>query len=250
MIIIKTEREIEIMRRAGIKLARLLDEIIPGLIKPGVSAAYVEQKVNEYMDKEKCIPSFKGYGGFPYATCMSLNEEIVHGFALDTKIFKDGDIISVDCGVTLEGYVADSARTYLVGNVSEDIKKLVKVTEESLYEGIKAVKPGNRIGDIGYAVESYVKPYGYGVIRDYVGHGVGRKLHEDPQIPNYGTPSKGPVMRKNMTLAIEPMISLGDYRVEILEDNWTAVTLDKSPAAHFEHTVLVTDNGAEIITKL
>ncbi|BBE30918.1 methionine aminopeptidase [Tepiditoga spiralis] len=250
MIIIKTEKEIEMMRRAGAKLARLLDDLILGVIKDGASAYDVEMFVLDYMKKINVIPTFKGYADFPYATCISVNEEVIHGFALKEKVFKNGDLVSIDCGLTYEGYIADSARTFIIGDVSEKEKKLVEVTKKSLYLGIEQAVPGNRIGDIGNAVQKYVEQHGFSVIRDFVGHGVGRKLHEDPQVPNFGRPNSGALLRKNMTIAIEPMVAMGNYEVEVLDDGWTTVTKDRSKAAHFEHSIVITENGPEILTSL
>ncbi|MBL5981782.1 methionine aminopeptidase [Petrotoga sp. HKA.pet.4.5] len=250
MIIIKTDQEIEMMRRAGKKLARLLDALLPEIVKEGVNGESIEKYVLEYMEKEDAIPTFKGYNGYKYAINFSVNEEVVHGFPLRSKVLKNGDIVSVDCGLTYKGYIADSARTYIIGQVSEREKELVEATKESLYMGIKKAVVGNTIGDIGYEVQTYIESKGFSVIREYVGHGVGRKLHEDPQIPNYGRQGRGPKIRKNMTLAIEPMVSMGSYEVDILEDGWTAVTRDSSKAAHFEHTIAVTENGPEILTQL
>ncbi|PNR89729.1 methionine aminopeptidase [Petrotoga sp. 9T1HF07.CasAA.8.2] len=250
MIIIKTDQEIEMMRRAGKKLARLLDALLPEIVKEGVNGESIEKYVLEYMEKEDAIPTFKGYNGYKYAINFSVNEEVVHGFPLRSKVLKNGDIVSVDCGLTYKGYIADSARTYIIGQVSEREKELVEATKESLYMGIKKAVVGNTIGDIGYEVQTYIESKGFSVIREYVGHGVGRKLHEDPQIPNYGRQGRGPKIRKNMTLAIEPMVSMGSYEVDILEDGWTAVTRDRSKAAHFEHTIAVTENGPEILTQL
>jgi methionyl aminopeptidase len=250
MIIIKTDQEIEMMRRAGKKLARLLDALLPEIVKEGVNGESIEKYVLEYMEKEDSIPTFKGYSGYKYAINFSVNEEVVHGFPLRSKVLKNGDVVSVDCGLTYKGYIADSARTYIIGQVSEREKELVEATKESLYMGIKKAVVGNTIGDIGHEVQTYIESKGFSVIREYVGHGVGRKLHEDPQIPNYGRRGRGPKIRKNMTLAIEPMVSMGSYEVDILEDGWTAVTRDRSKAAHFEHTIAVTENGPEILTQL
>ncbi|POZ92791.1 type I methionyl aminopeptidase [Petrotoga halophila] len=250
MIIIKTDQEIEMMRRAGKKLARLLDALLPEIVKEGVNGEDIEKYVLAYMEKEDAIPTFKGYSGYKYAINFSVNEEVVHGFPLRSKVLKNGDVVSVDCGLTYKGYIADSARTYIIGQVSEKEKELVEATKESLYMGIKKAVVGNTIGDIGYEVQTYIESKGFSVIREYVGHGVGRKLHEDPQIPNYGRQDRGPKIRKNMTIAIEPMVSMGSYEVDILEDGWTAVTRDRSKAAHFEHTIAVTENGPEILTQL
>jgi len=250
MIIIKTDQEIEMMRRAGKKLARLLDALLPEIVKEGVNGESIEKYVLEYMEKEDSIPTFKGYSGYKYAINFSVNEEVVHGFPLRSKVLKNGDIVSIDCGLTYKGYIADSARTYIIGQVSEKEKELVEATKESLYMGIKKAVAGNTIGDIGHEIQTYIESKDFSVIREYVGHGVGRKLHEDPQIPNYGKQGRGPKIRKNMTLAIEPMVSMGSYEVDILEDGWTAVTRDRSKAAHFEHSIAVTENGPEILTQL
>ncbi|MDY6896192.1 MAG: type I methionyl aminopeptidase [Thermotogota bacterium] len=250
MIIIKTDQEIEMMRRAGKKLARLLDALLPEIVKEGVNGESIEKYVLEYMEKEDAIPTFKGYNGYKYAINFSINEEIVHGFPLRSKVLKNGDIVSIDCGLTYKGYIADSARTYIIGQVPEKEKELVEATKESLYMGIKNAVVGNTIGDIGHEIQTYIESKDFSVIREYVGHGVGRKLHEDPQIPNYGRQGRGPKIRKNMTLAIEPMVSMGSYELDILEDGWTAVTRDRSKAAHFEHSIAVTENGPEILTQL
>ncbi|HBT50959.1 type I methionyl aminopeptidase [Petrotoga olearia] len=250
MIIIKTDEEIEMMRRAGKKLARLLDALLPEIVKEGVNGESIEKYVLEYMEKEDAIPTFKGYNGYKYAINFSVNEEVVHGFPLKSKVLKNGDVVSIDCGLTYKGYIADSARTYIIGQVPEEEKGLVEATKESLYMGIKKAVVGNSIGDIGHEIQTYIESKGFSVIREYVGHGVGRKLHEDPQIPNYGRQGRGPKIKKNMTLAIEPMVSMGSYEVDILEDGWTAVTRDRSKAAHFEHTIAVTENGPEILTQL
>lgn len=250
MIIIKTNDEIEKMRRAGKKLARLLDGFLPEILREGIDGETVEKFVLDYCEKENVIPTFMGYQGYKYAINFSINEEVIHGLPLKSKILKNGDIVSIDCGLTNEGYIADAARTYIIGIVSEKEKELVDATRESLDLGIEKAIIGNTIGDISCTIQNYIESKGFSVIREYVGHGVGRKLHEDPQIPNYGKPGKGPKIRKNMTLAIEPMVAMGDYEVEILSDGWTAITKDKSKAAHFEHTIAITEDGPEILTQL
>jgi len=250
MILIKSENEIEKMRRAGSLLARLLDDYIPNLLKDGISGYDVEKYVNEYIAKHGGTASFKGYHEYPYAICFSVNEEVIHGFPTKKKVLKNGDMVSIDIGFSLDGYIADSARTYKIGNISDVEQKLMDITKQSLYDAIKIAVAGNRVGDIGNAVQTLVEENGFSVIRDFVGHGVGRKLHEDPQIPNFGSKGKGPLLRKNMTIAIEPMVAIGDYNVEVLEDGWTVVTADNSKTAHFEHTLLITDNEPEILTSL
>ncbi|GAB6188386.1 type I methionyl aminopeptidase [Marinitoga arctica] len=249
MILVKTQSEVDKMRRAGKQLAMLFEKI-KDLVVEGSNAYEVEKFVNTYMKEKGFIPTFKGYAGFPYATCISVNEEIVHGFPLKEKIFKNGDIVSIDMGLTLDGYIADAARTFMIGKVDEKVKKLVEVTEKSFWIGIEQAVPGNRIGDISNAIQTYVESFGFSIIKEYVGHGVGRKLHEDPQIPNYGPKGKGPIIRKGMTFAIEPMVSMGDWKVKVLEDGWTAISADKSITAHYENTLVITENGPEVLTIL
>jgi methionyl aminopeptidase len=248
MIIIKTDKEIEKMRRAGEHLARLLDVHLPQIIKQGNNAEQIEEFVLDFIEEIGGTPTFKGYFDYPYATNVSVNEEVIHGFPTKDKIFKNGDIVSVDCGITLDGYIADSARTYYIGEINKEEKKLIDTTYEALMVGIEKAIIGNRVGDISNAIQTYVEDKGFSVIRDFVGHGVGRKLHEDPQVPNFGKEGKGPKLRKNMTLAIEPMVSMGGYKVQILEDGWTTVTRDRSKSAHFEYTIVITEEGPEILS--
>lgn len=245
-ITIKTENQIEKMRRAGQLLAKT-EELIAKAIAPGVTTAYLDQLAEDYIRSQGGIPSFKGYGGFPATLCTSINEEVVHGIP-GKRILKEGDILSVDMGCILEGYHGDMARTYAVGEISAEAKKLIEVTKQSFFEGIKFAKKGNHLNDIGSAIQKYVEKNGFSVVRAYVGHGIGKELHEAPEIPNFRTLSKGVQLKKGMTLAIEPMVNVGDYNVRLLKDGWTTVTKDGKNAAHYENTILITDGAPEILT--
>jgi methionyl aminopeptidase len=249
MIIIKSQREIELMREAGRIVAKAHEAIKP-LIKPGITTHEIDQHVEKIIHQFGATPSFKGYGGFPGSACTSINDEVVHGIPSKDTILKDGDIIKVDIGAFYQGYHGDSAWTYPVGKITPSAKKLLEVTENSLFEGLKYAKPGQHLSDISHAIQSYVETFNMSVVREFVGHGVGRNLHEDPQIPNYGRKGMGPILKPGMTLAIEPMINLGNKEVKVLSDGWTAVTLDHSLSAHFEHTVLITENGYQLMTVL
>ncbi|AMJ40163.1 type I methionyl aminopeptidase [Anaerotignum propionicum] len=245
-ITIKTENQIAKMRRAGQLLAKT-EELIAKAITPGVTTAYLDQLAENYIRSQGGIPSFKGYGGFPATLCTSVNEEVVHGIP-GKRILKEGDILSVDMGCILEGYHGDMARTYAVGEISAEAKKLIEVTKQSFFEGIKFAKEGNHLNDIGSAIQKYVEENGFSVVRAYVGHGIGKELHEAPEIPNFRTLSKGAQLKKGMTLAIEPMVNVGDYNVRLLKDGWTTVTKDGKYAAHYENTILITDGTPEILT--
>ena len=249
MISIKSNREIEIMRKAG-EIVALAHKAVREAIKPGVSTLYLDEIAEKTIRSYGAIPSFKGYNGFPGSICASVNEVVIHGIPSKKIILKDGDIISIDIGAIFNGYHGDSAMTHQVGNVSDAKKKLLEVTENSLYIGLAQAKAGNRLSDISHAIEEYVLANGFSVVKEFTGHGVGRELHEDPAIPNYGEPGHGPLLRRGMTLAIEPMVNMGVEDVIILEDNWTTVTADHQPSAHFEHSIVVTDTGYEILTKL
>lgn len=249
MISIKSDREIEIMRKAG-EIVALAHKAVKEAIQPGVSTLYLDEIAEKTIRSNNAIPSFKGYNGFPSSICASVNEVVIHGIPSKKIILKDGDIISVDIGAIYNGYHGDSAMTHQVGNVSEEKKKLLEVTEKSLYIGLAQAKAGNRLSDISHAIEKYVLENGFSVVKEFTGHGVGRELHEDPAIPNYGEPGLGPILRKGMTLAIEPMVNMGVEGVKVLDDNWTTVTIDHQPSAHFEHSIVVTDTGYEILTKL
>lgn len=247
MIQIKSNREIELMREAG-RILELTRQMVKDHIHPGVSTMYLDQLAETHIKSLGGIPSFKGYEGFPGSICASVNEVVVHGIPSKNVILKDGDIVTLDFGVNYKGYHADSATTYPVGNVSDEIKQLLEVTEASLYEGLKFAKPGNRVSDISHAIESYVKPFGYGIVEEFTGHGIGRSLHEDPYVPNYGKPHVGPELKPGMTICVEPMVNLGTKHVRVLRDNWTTITTDHKASAHFEHMILITKTGYEILT--
>lgn len=249
MISIKSTREIDLMRAAG-RIVALAHQEVAKHIQPGVSTYELDQIVEQVIRTNGATPSFKGYGGFPASACTSVNEQVVHGIPSKTVLLQEGDLISIDIGANYKGYHGDSAWTYAVGAVSDEIQQLMDVTKECLYKGLEQATAGNRVSDISHAVESYANQFGYGVVREFVGHGVGKQLHEDPQIPNFGQPGKGPKLRAGMTLAIEPMINLGVRTVRVLDDNWTAVTTDKKPSAHYEHTIVVTDGAPIILTTL
>lgn len=243
---IKTDEQIEKMRIAGQILARL-DEILRAEIKPGVTTKYLDAIAEEYIRSQGAVPSFKGYGGFPGTLCTSVNEEIVHGIPSNRKL-KEGDIISIDMGAYIGGYHGDCARTYGVGKISEKDEKLIKTTRQSFFEGIKYARAGRHLHEIGAAVQKYVEENGFSVVRDYVGHGIGTELHEDPAIPNYRQIGRGPKLVKGMVLAIEPMVNTGTYECKVLSDGWTAVTKDGLNAAHYENTVVITDGDPIILT--
>ena len=246
MISIKTPSEIEKMRRAG-DIVKGIWDMLEKEVQPGVTTQKLDRFVEDYIISHGATSNFKGYGGFPGTICASIDEVVVHGFPSDRKL-KEGEIIGIDLGCILDGWHSDSARTFLVGECSEEKKELVKVTRESFFKGVEQFIAGNRIGDIGHAIQTYCEDRGYGVVRTMVGHGIGRSLHEDPNVPNYGRPGHGPVLQTGMVLAIEPMINMGTYEVEILSDGWTCVTKDRKPSAHYENTVALTEKGVEILT--
>lgn len=246
MINIKSPREIEIMRRGG-KITSKTLAMLMAAAKPGVTTGYLDKLADESIRSMGGVPTFIGYHGYPSAICASVNDEVVHGMPGD-RVLQDGDLLSIDIGTTFEGYVSDSAATVAVGSVSDAAKRLMRVTQECLMLGIAQMQPGNHLGDIGHAVQQHAESHGYGVVRALVGHGVGRKMHEDPQVPNYGNPGEGTLLRTGLVLAIEPMITEGTWEVETLEDGWTVVTEDGKLAAHFEHTIAITDQGPRILT--
>lgn len=246
MIIIKSMDEILKMKEAGKILANVHKEIAQ-LIRPGVSTMEIEEFVENYLKKQGAIPEQKGYHGYPYATCASVNDEICHGFPRKEPL-KEGDIVTIDMVVNLNGYLADSAWSYAVGQVSEEAGKLLETTKESLYKGIEKAVIGNRIGDISHAIQSYVEPKGYSVVRDFVGHGIGKSMHEDPQVPHYGTPGRGPRLTEGMVITIEPMINLGTFRMKLDDNEWTARTVDGKLSAQYEHTLAITKDGPMILT--
>jgi methionyl aminopeptidase len=248
-IMLKSRQEIEKMRRSGQAVRLVLDMLQP-LIKPGATTMDLEVAAERKIAEMGGVPAFKGYHGYPCVLCTSVNSEVVHGIPSKSRILRDGDIVSVDCGVLLDGYFGDSARTFAVGDrVQPKARKLLEVTEASLERAIGEVKVGATLGDIGAAVQEHVEAVGFNVVRDFVGHGIGRQMHEDPQIPNYGHRGRGTVLKAGMVLAIEPMVNTGAADVKVLEDGWTAVTVDGSLSAHFEHTVAVTEDGPLVLTR-
>ena len=246
MITIKSDREIELMRKAGMLVSEMHRFIKP-YIKEGITTLELDRLCEKFILEHDAVPTCKGFEGYPNALCTSVNDVVVHGIP-NRKKLKDGDIITIDVVIGYKGYQGDAAWTYAVGEVDDDKKYLMEHTEKALYEGLKEVKPGNRIGDISASVQKYAEDHHLGVVRELCGHGIGRDMHEDPEVPNFGTPNTGPRLKPGMVICIEPMITFGKRYVEVLEDDWTVVTEDHSPAAHYEHTVLVTDDGYEILT--
>lgn len=244
---VKSKREIEIMKEAGKILGTVLNDLCKE-IKPGISTHRIDQLGEEMIRSYGCVPSFLGYGGFPASICVSVNEEVVHGIPSKKRILKEGDIVSLDAGVIYNGYHSDAARTVGVGEISPEAAKLIEVTKQSFFEGIKYAKEGCHLHDISNAIAAYNESFGYGIIRDLVGHGIGTSLHEDPQIPNFHQDRRGIKLCDGMTLAIEPMVAAGGYAVNFLDDDWTVVTADRSLAAHYENTVLVTKDGPVILS--
>lgn len=251
MIFLKTEDEIELMRKANLLVGRTLAEI-GKVIRPGVTTKELDKIADEYIRDNGAIPTFKGfpnpYGpAFPAAICTSVNEQVVHGVPNDEPL-KEGDIVSVDCGTLLDGFNGDSCYTFMVGEVSEEVRTLLRVTKESLYLGIENALAGRRIGDIGYAIQQHCEGHGFGVVREFVGHGIGREMHEDPAVPNYGRRGNGTMMKNGLCIAIEPMITMGTREVYLMPDKWTVVTRDGKPAAHFEHTIAIHHGKADILS--
>ncbi|GAA0127325.1 type I methionyl aminopeptidase [Clostridium sp. ATCC 25772] len=246
MIIIKSDMEIEYMRNAGKVVADTLAKI-ESVIKPGITTAEIDKLAEEFILKQGAKPSFKGYGGFPASICASVNNEVIHGIPKN-RILEDGDIISVDCGAILNGFHGDAARTFPVGNISKEAEQLIKVTKECFFKGMENAVVENRLTDISAAVQKHAESFGYSVVRDFVGHGIGRSMHEDPQVPNYGTAGRGPKLKHGMVLAIEPMINIGKCNVKVNSDGWTVVTSDGTLSAHYENTLAVLNSGPEILT--
>ncbi len=244
--IIYCEEEISTIRKSNQIVAKILTEL-GKMITPGVQTKELDEYAELRVKEMNAIPAFKGYRGYPASLCTSINEEIVHGIPSSRRL-RDGDIISLDFGVLYEGYYGDAAVTYPVGEITPKAKKLIKAAEETFYKGMEQMKPGKRISDISFAIQSHVESQGFSVIRAFVGHGIGLSLHEEPQVPNFGPPGRGPKLKSGMVLAIEPMIAMGDWDVEILDDNWTAITRDRSLSAHYEHTVAITQKGPEILS--
>jgi len=246
MVHYKSKEEIEIIKESADILGRAHGEIAK-LIQPGISTNKLDKLAEEFIKDNGGVPSFKNYNGFPYTLCVSPNEQVVHGFPSDTEL-EDGDVLSIDCGVFYKGFHSDSAYTYAVGNVKEEVLELLKVTKESLYKGIEKAVVGNRTGDIGFAIQNFVEGYGYTVVRELVGHGVGESLHESPEVPNYGKRGRGAKLKDGMVIAIEPMINLGKKDIVQEDDGWTIRTKDRAASAHYEHTVAITNEGVEVLT--
>ena len=247
MVVLKTSRELKAMRDAGRISSRAL-KLAGEAVEPGVSTLEIDRIVRKYIEEQGATPSFLNYGGFPASACISVNHVVIHGIPRKNQILKQGDIVSIDVGAFYEGFHGDNAWTFPCGEVSKEAQALMDVTRESLFKGINAARPGNRLGDIGSAVQRYVEARGYSVVRDFVGHGVGAELHEDPSVPNYGTPGRGVRLLPGMTIAIEPMVNQGVHTVETLSDNWSVVTSDGKLSAHFEHTIAITPDGPVILT--
>jgi len=248
MIILKSKQEIELMRDAG-KIVAIVHEVLREAISPGITTRDLDTLAEETIRKHGGLPAFKGYGGFPASICASINEEVVHGIPGNRRL-ESGDIISIDIGAILNGYYGDSAKTHPVGTVDSESLRLIDITRQSFYEGLKFCRTGNRLSDIGHAVQTFVEAHGYSVVRDLVGHGIGTSMHEDPQVPNYGLAGKGPRLQPGLVLAIEPMVNQGTWHVETLLDNWTVVTVDGKRSSHYEHTIAITDGEPQILTAL
>ena len=247
MIELKSAREIGLMRRAGHILAEVMDRLRDS-VKPGMSTLEIDEDVESFITARGAKSAFKGYRGFPATVCISINEEVVHGIPSAHRRIKEGDIVGLDLGCIVEGYYADCAFTLAIGDVPSKVQQLLDVTRESLDQAIQECRPGRRLSDVSHAVQAHVEGHGFAVVRAFVGHGIGRALHEDPQVPNFGDPGRGPQLRPGMVLAIEPMVTMGSWEVKVLDDGWTAVTRDGSLAAHFEHTIAVTDTDPEVLT--
>lgn len=248
MIYLKNAQQLDCMRKSGALLYEVLCRLREA-IQPGMSTAELDVYAEQLIRKHKAIPSFLDYQGYPASICASINDEVVHGIPADNVIIKEGDVLSIDCGLILDGWQADSAFTVGVGEISPEARKLIQVTEESFYKGVRQAIAGNHLSDIGHAIQTYTEGYGYGVVRDLTGHGIGRNMHEEPSVPNFGRPGHGVRLRAGMTLAIEPMITLGDYHVAELEDGWTIVTEDGSLCSHYEHTIAINERGLpELLT--
>ena len=249
MIVLKTGRELKIMREAC-RIAAGALQVAGKAVEPGVTTAEIDKLAEDYIRSQGGVPNFKNYEGYPASICISVNDEVVHGIPNKHRILKDGDIVSLDCGCIYKGYHSDAARTYGVGSVSKEVQQLMDVTKQAFFEGIKMAKAGNHLHDISNAIDDYVSQFGYGIVKDLVGHGIGTALHEDPQIPNFRQKRKGVLLQPGMTLAIEPMINMGTWEVEWLDDDWTVVSRDGLPSAHYENTILITDGEPEILTLL
>ena len=246
MITIKSSAEIELMRKANLIVRDTLN-MLQDKIRVGMTTKQLDRLAHDYIVKQNAIPSFLGYSGYPASVCISINEEVVHGIPSE-RVIKEGDLVSIDCGSIYKGYNGDAARTFLMEGADEEKVQLADVTKQSFFEGMKVLKAGARLGDLGHAIQSYAESFGYGVVRAMVGHGIGRDMHEDPEVPNYGVAGRGLRLKAGMTIAVEPMINAGTYDVEMLDDGWTIVTKDNRPSAHYENTVLITEDGVEILS--
>ena len=248
MIVLKSPRELALMRRGGLILADVMDRLRT-FVEPGMSTQEIDEEVEGFIRSRGALPAFKGYRGFPATVCISINEEIVHGIPSPHRRVKEGDIVGLDLGCIVEGYYADCAFTLPLGEIPPRVQELLDVTRESLELAITECRPGRRVSDVSHAVQRHVEEHGFAIVRAFVGHGIGRQLHEDPQVPNFGDPGRGPQLKPGMVLAVEPMVTMGTHEVKILDDHWTAVTADGSLAAHFEHTIAVTDHGPDVLTR-
>lgn len=246
MITIKSSAEIELMRKANLIVRDTLN-MLQDKIRVGMTTKQLDRLAHDYIVKQNAIPSFLGYSGYPASVCISINEEVVHGIPSE-RVIKEGDLVSIDCGSIYKGYNGDAARTFLMEGADEEKVQLAEVTKQSFFEGMKVLKAGARLGDLGHAIQSYAESFGYGVVRAMVGHGIGRDMHEDPEVPNYGVAGRGLRLKAGMTIAVEPMINAGTYDVEMMDDGWTIVTKDNRPSAHYENTVLITEDGVEILS--
>ena len=249
MIVLKTTKELSLMKEAGAVAAGAL-KAAGAAVEPGVTTEEINRIAHNFIVKNGAIPTFKGYNGYPAATCISINDEVIHGIPSKSRIIKAGDIVSIDVGATLNGYVGDNAATFAAGDISPEAQRLCDATRESLYEGIKAAVAGGRLGDIGSTIQRYCEERGFSVVREFTGHGIGKQMHEDPSVPNFGTPGRGVRLLPGMTIAVEPMINMGGAGIRQLPDGWTIKTKDGSLSAHFEHTIAITSNGPVILTKI
>ena len=249
MIILKSPRELEKMRAAN-KIVAETHAFLSEHLVPGISTAELDRLGEEFIRKAGGVPSFKGYHGYPAALCISINEEVVHGIPSKSRIIEEGDLVSIDIGVYYDGFHGDAARSYGIGRISEEAARLLQVTEESFFKGLEKAFIGNRLSDISHAIQKHAESNGFSVVRDYVGHGIGREMHEAPQVPNFGKPNRGPLLKAGMTLAIEPMINAGTYQVKTLDDGWTVVTRDGKLSAHYENTIAITEKGPEILSRI
>lgn len=247
MIVLKNKSELELMRIAGQISAQAL-KVGGEMVKPGVTTAQIDKAIHKFIKSQNAIPSFLGYNGFPASACISVNDEVIHGIP-GPRVIHPGDVVSIDVGAIYKGFHGDNAATFAAGEIAPEVQQLLKVTEESLYKGIEAALADARVGDVSHAVQSHVEQFGYGIVREYIGHGVGRDMHESPEVPNFGRPGRGPRLVPGMTFAIEPMINLSGDAIKVLSDGWTVITANKSPSAHFEHTIAITDHGPVILTK-